>query len=106
MRKRKRADRAGELHAMLQEAAQNHAFDIAADLKELQKQHGRLNKNMFAKYLAALLEKYTTGEYAAVHEVLLRKCREGDIAALRLYHDLRKDGAGAAGEEVQIIDDL
>jgi hypothetical protein len=105
VRGKKKTDSTAELYAMLQQAARNHEFNIAADLAELQKQHGKLNKNQFKKYLDALFEKYTAGEYSVVHSVLMQKCREGDMAAIRLYHGVRKDGGGG-GEEVVIIDDI
>lgn len=105
VRKKSKMDSSAELSAMLADAAKNHEFNIAADLQELQKQHRRMTKPQFGKCLAALAEKYTAGEAAMVHERLIKRCREGDVAAIRLYHEIRKDGAGG-GEEVVIVDDI
>ncbi|MDL2294898.1 hypothetical protein LJC60_09805 [Ruminococcaceae bacterium OttesenSCG-928-D13] len=107
VKKGKKTDSSDALFEMLKAAAENHEFNIATDLRELQKQHGRTTKPEFKKCLAALVEKYTTGEFATVHEVLIKRCREGDVAAIRLWHEINRAGdAGGGGDEVVIVNDL
>ena len=86
-------------------AALEQDFNLRADALSLQAQYGRLKPKDFKKVLAQFVDKYTTGEANAVWTALVKRCREGDMAAIRLYHDLQKDGGGGA-EEVQIIDDI
>lgn len=105
MLQKKQKSSAQNLHSMVLAAEQSKEFNIAADLINLQKQYGRVRVKEFKKILADLVDKYTVGENALVYEVLINKCKAGDIAALRLYHEMRKD-SGVSNEEVTIIDDI
>lgn len=40
-------------------------------------------------YTESLINKYTDGELGAVWKALLRKCRSGDIQAIKLYFELK-----------------
>ncbi len=40
-------------------------------------------------YTEGLISKYTDGELAAVWKALLRKCKSGDIQAIKLYFELK-----------------
>ncbi|MDL2327487.1 hypothetical protein LJC64_02345 [Ruminococcaceae bacterium OttesenSCG-928-A11] len=107
MNKKVKDARADELLETIHALEGKQEFNIAADLRELQKQFNRMTKPAFKKVLAALLEKYTTGEAAMIHEVLVNRCREGDLTAIRLYKDMMKDSAaGSGGDEVVIVNDL
>ena len=44
-----------------------------------------------ARKIDALIEKYTTGEMAEVHEALVARCRAGDVSAIRLYNELQQE---------------
>ena len=41
------------------------------------------------KYTENLINKYTDGELGAVWKALLKKCRSGDIQAIKLYFELK-----------------
>lgn len=94
-----------ELMAMLEASATDREFNIAADMRELQKQYRSLRVKDFKIYLQQIVDKYNDGEYAMVHEVLLKECRKGNVAAIRLYHEMRKNDGGS-GTEVRIVDDI
>ncbi|MDL2294910.1 hypothetical protein LJC60_09870 [Ruminococcaceae bacterium OttesenSCG-928-D13] len=107
MNKKVKDARADELLETLQALENKQEFNIAADLRELMKQHGRLNKREFKKVLQVLMDKYGTGEYALVHERLLERVQASDLAAIRLWHEINRAGdAGGGGDEVVIVNDL
>lgn len=89
----------------IQRAAEQKEFNILQDLQMLQKAYAQASKRDYPQLLAQLIQKYKVDEAAEVHAALLRKCRAGDIEAMRLWAELEKDSQ-AAGEEVQIIDDI
>ncbi len=80
-------------------------FNILNDLKMLTDRYPRTAKRDYLHLLRSLTDKYSIDEYAAVHAALLRKCQEGDLAAIKLHHEMQKNDL-AAGEEVQIVDDI
>ncbi len=46
------------------------------------------NENFLA-YMNSQIDKYTDGELAEIWKALLRKCRLGDTAAIKLYFELK-----------------
>lgn len=65
-------------------------YNIAADLAELKESLGLFKTRELAWKIDSLIEKYTTGEMAEVHEALVARCRAGDVAAIRLYNELQQ----------------
>lgn len=93
------------LLAGIQKAAETHSFNILDDLKTLRKQYTQLSKRDYLALLDTLADKYETEEAGVIHAALVQKCRAGDVEAIKLYREMQQDGL-AAGEEVQIIDDI
>ena len=60
-------------------------FNIVEDLKQLSVYLGTLKQKEFRKMLNALIIKYEEDELTEVREALLKKCRSGDVQAIRLY---------------------
>lgn len=48
------------------------------------------------RYTELLVEKYTDGELSAVWKSLIKKCRDGDIQAIKLYFELKGKYGNAA----------
>lgn len=46
------------------------------------------NEN-FINYMNSQVDKYTDGELADIWKALLRKCKLGDTAAIKLYFELK-----------------
>lgn len=65
-----------ELIAGIRQATEQEAYNPAEDLKTLQTQYKRLGKKDFGLMLDAMVEKYATGEYAAIHAALVEKARK------------------------------
>lgn len=61
-------------------------------------------------YAANLIEKYTDAELSTVWKALLKKCKDGDVQAIKLYFELkgkyRKDVNLSGVGIVQIVDDI
>lgn len=56
-----------------------------------------LNKDEFRKYIDNLIEKYTDSELSRVWKKLMKRIDDGDIAAIKLYFELKgkyKQGVG------------
>lgn len=92
-----------ELIAGIRQATEQEAYNPAEDLKTLQTQYKRLGKKDFGLMLDAMVEKYATGEYAAIHAALVEKARNGDIEAIKMYREMQSSG-GSDG--VVIVDDV
>lgn len=92
-----------ELIAGIRQAAEQEAYNPAEDLKALQTQYKRLGKKDFGLMLDAMVEKYATGEYAAIHAALVEKARNGDIEAIKMYREMQSSGGS---DEVVIVDDI
>ena len=60
-------------------------FNIVEDLKQLSVYLGVLKQKDFRRMLDALVVKYEEDELTEVREALLKKCRSGDVPAIRLY---------------------
>ena len=43
----------------------------------------------FINYMNSQVDKYTDGELAEIWKALLRKCKLGDTAAIKLYFELK-----------------
>lgn len=48
-----------------------------------------LKQPEFIEYVNELIEKYTNGELAAVWKALIKKCEGGNVAAIKLYFELK-----------------
>mgnify|MGYP000510759678 CR=1 FL=1 len=92
-----------ELIAGIQQAAEQEEYNPAEDLKTLQTQYKRLGKKDFGLMLDAMVEKYATGEYAAIHAALVEKARNGDIEAIKMSREMQASGGS---DEVVIVDDV
>lgn len=92
-----------ELLADIQKASELERYDPAEDLKTLQTQYKRLSKWEFSQLLNATVEKYTAGEWSAIHAALVAKARAGDVDAIRMYREMQTSGGSS---EVMIVDDL
>lgn len=66
-----------ELLDRLDPAKVRKTYNIAADLAELKESLGMFRGKELARKIDALIEKYTTGEMAEVHEALVARCRAG-----------------------------
>lgn len=60
-------------------------FNIVEDLKQLSIYLGVLKQKDFRRMLNAMISKYEEDELTEVREALLKKCRSGDVQAIRLY---------------------
>ena len=80
-----------ELLDRLDPAKVRKTYNIAADLAELKESLGMFRGKELARKIDALIEKYTTGEMAEVHEALVARCRAGDVSAIRLYNEDKTD---------------
>lgn len=91
-----------ELVADIRKSREKESYDPAEDLKTLQTQYKRLGKREFALLLDAMVEKYTDGEWSAIHAALVERARSGDVDAIRMYREMQTNGSS----EVMIVDDL
>lgn len=89
----------------IEQQKSNRDFNILKDLKMLEQQYTKTSKRDYLQLLRKLIDKYETEEAGVIHAALMEKCRAGDVEAIKLYREMQQDGL-AAGEEVQIIDDI
>ena len=80
-------------------------FNILQDLQMLQTAYPKTSKRDYLQLLKKLVEKYSVDEEAEVHAALLRKCRAGDVEAIRLYGQMRQKSGGEF-QEVTIVDSI
>lgn len=66
-------------------ATEKQEFNIVEDLKQLAVYFGIVKHKDFRRMLNALITKYEEDELTEVREALLKKCRSGDVQAIRLY---------------------
>ena len=91
--------------ALLAAAQKTQNYDVVKDLKMLRDRYTKTSKRDFLALLDELMEKYKTGGFAEIYDMLMRKARSGDMEAIRLWTELqRESGSGAA--EVNIVDSL
>ena len=65
----------------------------------------------FNAYVNKLIDKYTDAELAAVWKALIRKCKIGDVQAIKLFFELKGKysqnvNVSGSGVQIQIIDDI
>lgn len=48
-----------------------------------------LKEPEFTEYVNKLIEEYTDGELATVWKALIKKCESGNVAAIKLYFELK-----------------
>lgn len=91
--------------ALLAAAQKTQNYDVVKDLKMLRDRYTKTSKRDFLALLDGLMDKYKTGGFAEIYDMLMRKARSGDMDAIRLWTELqRESGSGAA--EVNIVDSL
>lgn len=91
--------------ALLAAVQQTQNYDIVKDLKMLRDRYTKTSKRDFLALLGGLTEKYKTGGFAEIYDMLMRKARAGDIDAVKMLRDIQAEN-GADGGEVQIVDDI
>ena len=97
--------RTGTSQALLAAVQQTQNYDIVKDLKMLRDRYTKTSKRDFLALLGGLIEKYKTGGFAEIYDMLMRKARAGDIDAVKMLRDIQAEN-GADGGEVQIVDDI
>ena len=55
--------------------------------------------------IRSLIDKYSVEETAVVHAALLKKCRDGDLNAIRMWTEMQKENSSGVAE-VNIIDSI
>ena len=61
----------------------------------------------FTKYLDEQIDLYTNSELSAIWKSLIKKCKQGDVAAIKLYFELKdKYKMNIETYEVRIVDDI
>ena len=73
-----------QLESILKET-EKQEFNIVEDLKQLSIYCGILKQKDFRRMLNALITKYEEDEMTEIREALVKKCRAGDVQAIRLY---------------------
>lgn len=77
-------DKLSRLERILQNTEKDE-FDIVGDLKKLSMYLGIVKQKDFRKQLDELIAKYEKNELTEIRAALIKKCRAGDIQAIRLY---------------------
>ena len=70
---------------------------------------GWLAQGEFQERCRALIDRQSDAERAGVWKALVEQCNSGNLAAIKLYFELKDGGTTAAGASkgaVRIIDDL
>ena len=89
----------------IEDAKNAREFDFLKDLKMLLNAYTKTRKREYLALIRSLIDKYCVEETAVVHAALLKKCRAGDLNAIRIWTEMQKEnGAGVA--EVNIIDSI
>lgn len=89
----------------IEDAKNAREFDFLKDLKMLLNAYTKTSKRDYLALIRSLIDKYSVEETAVVHAALLKKCRDGDLNAIRIWTEMQKEnGAGVA--EVNIIDSI
>ena len=57
-----------------------------------------LKQPEFIQYVDELIEKYTDGELAPIYKALIKKCKSGNVAAIKLYFELK----GKYKQEIEV----
>lgn len=88
-----------KLEQLLKDTNTKQKFNIVEDLKSLALSYGVVKSREFRKKLNALIAKYENDELTAIRQALIKKCRNGDTQAIKLYADYFKP------ETVETVDD-
>ena len=92
-------DKLSKLAEILKTTDTKTEYDIVGDLEQLQRLYGVIKAKEYRKKLSALVEKYKTTEITEIRSALLKKCRAGDVNAIRLYCDyFRQTEVGGADD--------
>lgn len=83
-------DKLSKLEQLLKETDTRQEFNIVDDLKSLTLSYGIVKSRAFRKKLNALIQKYEKDELTAIREALIKKCRQGDTQAIKLYAEYFK----------------
>lgn len=83
--------------ALLAAVQQTQNYDIVKDLKMLRDRYTKTSKRDFLALLGGLIEKYKTGGFAEIYDMLMRKARAGDIDAVKCCGISRQKTARTAG---------
>lgn len=89
----------------IEDAKNMREFDYIKDLKMLLNAYTKTSKRDYLALIRSLIDKYSVEETAVVHAALLKKCRAGDVEAIRLYGQMRQQ-AGGEFQEVTIVDSI
>ena len=65
-----------------------------------------MDKPEFKEYLDSLISRFADSELSTVWKALVRRCAIGDVQAMKLYFELRKDLSNKEEGGVQIVDDI
>lgn len=65
-----------------------------------------LDKPEFTQYVDSLISKFTSSELSTVWKALIRRCSIGDVQAIKLYFEMRRELSSKDESGVQIIDDI
>ena len=65
-----------------------------------------LDNPEFTQYVNSLISKFTDSELSTVWKALIRRCSIGDVQAIKLYFEMRKELSSKDESGVQIIDDI
>ncbi|MEG0304347.1 MAG: hypothetical protein RR576_01335 [Oscillospiraceae bacterium] len=96
-----------QLNEIISDVVDNENFNFIKDLKILQKNFKKFKTKDFEKIFEKIISKYESAEAvqaANIRVALVKKCRAGDVNAIRLYKELQQKDSG--GDEVVILDDI
>lgn len=79
-----------KLEQLLKETNTKIEFNIVEDLKSLELSYGVTKSKDFRKKLTALRSKYENDEMTEIRSALIKKCRNGDTQAIKLYAEYFK----------------
>lgn len=94
-----------KLLAIIQKAKDEKTYNILDDLKVLKTQYAKIKPREFKTLLWALVDKYETGAAADVYAALLKKCKSGDAAAIKLFYEQKYQNSDSKNEVI-IIDNI
>ncbi|MEG1925506.1 MAG: hypothetical protein RR415_07140 [Ruthenibacterium sp.] len=96
-----------QLNDIISSVVDNESFNFIKDLKILQKNFKKFKTKDFEKIFEKIISKYESAEAvqaSSIRVALVKKCRAGDVNAIRLYKELQQKDSG--GDEVVILDDI
>ena len=101
----------GLIQGMSQRKAYREAFPAASKWKDttVDVKASKLfsdDKPEFTQYVDSLISKFTSSELSTVWKALIRRCSIGDVQAIKLYFEMRRELSSKDESGVQIIDDI